>query len=201
MASFIRRRLVGGAMAAAIFGLIACGTATAVAQDATPVATPEATPEATPVAAVVHPAHIHSGTCEALGEVVHPLADVAEPAQPAPAGVIPVAVSVTRVEASLDEILGAPHAINVHQSYEEIGAYIACGNLGGTPTNGDLLVGLMELNDSGYAGVAWLHDNGDGSTTVSVFLAQGLLGQEVIQAPTPEATPEGTPAPEATPAS
>jgi plastocyanin len=34
----------------------------------------------------------------------------------------------------------------------------------------DLPVGLAPLNDSGYTGVALLHDNGDGTTTVSLFL-------------------------------
>ena len=34
----------------------------------------------------------------------------------------------------------------------------------------DLVIGLGTLNDSGYSGVATLHDNGDGTTTVNVYL-------------------------------
>jgi hypothetical protein len=40
----------------------------------------------------------------------------------------------------------------------------------------DLALGLGELNGSGYSGVAWLHDNGDGTTTVTVFLTHNATG-------------------------
>ncbi len=144
-----------------------------------------------------HPAHIHAGTCDNLSEIVFPLADVqmstpstgaASPAaSPVAMGspvavvtttaAIPAAVSVTTVEADLATILSAPHAVNVHLSTEQIGVYIACGDLGGTPDDqGNLFVGLAELNASGYSGTAWLHDNGDGTTTVTIFLAMGLSG-------------------------
>ncbi len=47
----------------------------------------------------------------------------------------------------------------------------------------DLAIGLAELNGSGHSGVAWLHDNGDGTTTVDVVLMhRGMMR-------TPEATP------------
>ncbi len=41
----------------------------------------------------------------------------------------------------------------------------------------DLAIGLATLNDSGYSGVATLHDNGDGTTTVTVYLthAGGMM--------------------------
>ncbi|MEA2529329.1 MAG: hypothetical protein QOG89_973, partial [Thermomicrobiales bacterium] len=44
------------------------------------------------------------------------------------------------------------------------------------PNGADLFVGVGELNDSAYVGIAWLHDNGDGTTTVSVFIAERLSG-------------------------
>ena len=178
--------------------LLAGSAAVVVAQDATP----EATPVATPVVAAVHPAHIHTGSCDSLGEVVFPLADLAMPAADEGSGVIPIATSVTVVDASLEQILSAPHAVNVHESYEAIGNYIACGNIGGSPVGADLVVGLMEMNNSGFSGVVWLHDNGDGTTTVTIFLGHGLVGVSVeeppVATPPAEATP-ATPAPEATP--
>jgi uncharacterized cupredoxin-like copper-binding protein len=157
----------------------AIGLRTGLAQDATPAVGGE----------VAHPAHIHSGTCEELGDVVFPLNDVAPldagatpaavPASPAAvpaaspvaagAGEV-VAESTTEVEASLDDILAAEHAINVHESAENIGNYIACGNLTGPATDGELQIKLQELNDSGYTGEAHLVDNGDGTTTVTVTL-------------------------------
>jgi plastocyanin len=131
-----------------------------------------------------HPAHIHSGTCGAgLGDVVYPLNNVGAPMMNAsgtpeasmPMGAtdaIPVDVSVTTVQTTLAELTSNPYAINVHESADNIGNYIACGNVGGEMMGSDLAIGLGELNGSGYSGVAWLHDNGDGSTTVSVFLTE-----------------------------
>ena len=40
----------------------------------------------------------------------------------------------------------------------------------------DLPIGLAPLNDSGVSGIAWLHDNGDGSTSVYAFLTRGRHG-------------------------
>jgi len=155
-----------------------------------------------------HPAHIHSGTCgDGLGDVVYPLSNVSEsvlvngtPVAGATGGAtdaIAVAVSGTTVTSSLADLLASPYAINVHESAENIGNYIACGNIGGTMIGAsDLAIGLGELNESGYSGVATLHDNGDGTTAVSVYLTEAYAGTEMG---TDEAmgTPEmdmGTPA-------
>jgi hypothetical protein len=92
--------------------------------------------------------------------------------------------STTTVEAALDDILAGEHAINVHESPENIQNYIACGDLTGTPTNGLLQIQLNELNGSGYQGMAALQDNGDGTTTVIVVLMPTGAG-----AATPAATP------------
>lgn len=131
-----------------------------------------------------HPAHIHSGTCgDGLGDVVYPLSNVSEemlvngtPVAGATGGAtdaIAVAVSGTTVPSSLADLLASPYAINIHESADEIGTYIACGNIGGTMIGTtDLAIGLGELNDSGYSGVATLHDNGDGTTAVSVYLTE-----------------------------
>lgn len=157
-----------------------------------------ATPLDTEGGTAAHPAHIHNGTCENLGDVVYPLADVA----PLSAGATPaaspaamdmgsasdqvvVAESTTILEVSLDEILGGEHAINVHESADNIQNYIACGNLTGEPENGHLRVDMHELNDSGLEGLAMLTANPDGTTTVTVTLFEvnsGMTG-------TPEATP------------
>lgn len=131
-----------------------------------------------------HPAHIHSGTCGAgLGDVVYPLSNVSvtalvngTPMAGATGGAtdaIPVAISGTTVPTTLADLLASPYAINVHESAENIGNYIACGNIGGTMIGtSDLAIGLGELNESGYSGVATLHDNGDGTTAVSVYLTE-----------------------------
>jgi hypothetical protein len=143
---------------------------------------------------LAHPAHIHSGTCEELGDVVFPLADVApldEQASPVAspaagmADEIVVAESTSILDVTIEDILAAEHAINVHQSAENIDVYIACGNITGTPENGHLRVDLNELNDSGLRGRAVLTNNPDGTTTVTVTLTQAEDGATG----TPEASP------------
>jgi len=130
-----------------------------------------------------HPAHIHSGTCATLGDVVAPLSSIGPEGlvdgtpsageTAGPESAIPVEVSITTVPMALADIISGGHAINVHESAENIGNYIACGDIGGTLIGtSDLTIGLAELNDSGHHGVAWLHDNGDGNTTVYVFLEE-----------------------------
>ena len=137
----------------------------------------------TPVAdtaAEAHPAHIHSGTCDELGDVVYPLADVATlSGEEMGTGGHAVKVSeVNHVDAPLQEIIDGGHAINVHLSAEEIGTYIACGNIGGIVherENGEgmeIVIALAELNDSGHVGIAWLGDDGEGGTNVSVSLIE-----------------------------
>jgi hypothetical protein len=129
-----------------------------------------------------HPAHIHAGSCPEPGDVVAALSDVSfdmnvddtASAAPEPVGqasAIPVEASITTVPLALADIVAGQHAINVHASADDLSTYIACGDIGGiTIGASDLPIGLGELNDSGASGVAWLHDNGDGTTTVSVFL-------------------------------
>jgi plastocyanin len=154
-----KRLLSFGAAVALLLGsLVAIGMSDARAHEGTP-----------------HPAHIHTGGCgDTLGEVVYPLNDVGMAADGEMMGsesAIPVDGSVTTVEAALADIVGGEHAINVHESADAMGNYIACGAVGGTMMGeSDLAIGLGEQNDSGYSGVAWLHDNGDGTTDVSVFL-------------------------------
>jgi hypothetical protein len=136
-----------------------------------------------------HPAHIHGGTCDALGEVVYPLDNLTDadgagtPAAgmdaspmadmtgtPAAGMGEVVARSTTTVEASLDDVLAGEHAINVHESVDNIQNYIACGDLTGAAEDGQLQIDLNELNDSGYEGMAVIEDNGDGTITVMVTL-------------------------------
>ncbi len=179
-------------MAALLFGVVAIS------------AQGTATPEALPRAGEPHPAHIHTGTCDDLGEVVYPLNPVSGalispgaspvatqavdvPATPAVGMGEVAAQSVTTVDVALEDILAEEHAINAHESAENIQNYIACGDVTGEPEDGELTIELEELNDSGFTGGAVLVDNGDGTTTVTVTLVEAG-GEGVIG--TPEATPE-----------
>ncbi len=156
----------GGAVAVA--GMVALGGPAAWAQDATPQAAETEAPR---------PAHIHTGTCNEVGEVVAPLTDLTGATGGDRVGqsrrAIPAESSFTSVPLTLDAILGADHLVNVHLSAEEIDTYIACGEIGGRLTpQGAVIIGLRELNNSGFTGIAYLAPGADGaSTDVSVFVA------------------------------
>mgnify|MGYP006952613118 CR=1 FL=1 len=170
----IRRFPLVATGALALFAAIGSAVPGTMAQEATPVA--EVPAEA---AAAARPVHIHAGNCDELGDVVAPLTDLAGPVG-APVGQADRAAigesSFTNVPLPLDAILAGDHAINAHLSAEEIGTYIACGEIGGILTpQGALIVGLRESMDSGFTGVAFLIPAADGaSTDVSVFVAPVL---------------------------
>ena len=164
----VRIRLAAVSLLLATFALVGVGTRTSRADESND----------------SHPAHIHTGTCANLGDVVAPLSDVGPDlltegtptAASQPVGSTtanPVEASVTTVNMALSQIADGNHAVNIHLSAEDIGEYIACGDVGGTMMGAsDLAIGLAEPNNSGCSGVATLHDNGDGTTTVSVFLTE-----------------------------
>jgi hypothetical protein len=145
---------------------LVAATFSSFAQDATPVtgtpvaATPVAVAQAaTPQAVTVtpRPAHIHVGDCTNLGEVILPLTDLV-PAVSDPVGQANLATtaesSYTNVPLPLADILAASHAINVHLSPDQISTYIACGEIGGSvDANGAVIIGLRELNNSGFSGL------------------------------------------------
>lgn len=137
------------------------------------------TPEADS-AGHTHPVHIHAGTCADLGAVVVPLNDLAAPEGEFIGADSAVAVTLSEnvVDMPLDEILDQGQAINVHLSSEEIGTYVACGDIGGVMTTDEggrqeMMIGLAELNDSGYAGTVWIGPSADGTQTeFSVILIE-----------------------------
>lgn len=66
-----------------------------------------------------HPAHIHTGTCDDLNpNPLFPLNNVDANGN-----------SETTVDVGLTELSGGGFAINLHKSAQEIGVYVACGNI------------------------------------------------------------------------
>jgi len=158
--------------------------------------------------AAVHPSHIHNGSCAAPGDIIAPLSNTGGTFEvngtPIP-GVttvgattaIPVAIGQTVVSFALSDLVSAPHSIVVHESAANIQNYIACGDLGGAQLDAsNLSIGLGPLNNSGFHGVAWLHDNGNGTTLVTVFLLSPDQGSSAAttspEATAPAASPEAT---------
>jgi plastocyanin len=66
-----------------------------------------------------HPAHIHSGTCTDLDpNPAYPLTEIDADGK-----------STTTVDISLEDLQAEPFAINIHKSADEIGVYVACGEI------------------------------------------------------------------------
>jgi len=149
-----------------------------------------------------HPAHVHVGTCAELDpNPLVPLTDVTVPLvgddndQAPTSEDIRGALDQPLVETStsddldtdveFDQLFETSHAINIHESAENIGNYIACGDIGGVVTNDEAFVPLYTQNDSGYFGVAKISKDGDGFD-IDIYLAQP---QSPTAAPDGEATP------------
>ena len=184
-----RRFALLSAMLLLLMGLVLGGAVSTLAQDdATPEAettaeTDTTTGDDTTTAAEDRPAHIHTGSCDELGEVVAPFNNLTAPegteAGQETEGL--VQYSFTTVPLAIDAILADDHAVNVHESEENIDNYIACGNIGGVvDENGSLVISLHELNESGFSGIAVLTPSAAdaASTDVSVFIHEEVEGAD-----------------------
>jgi hypothetical protein len=127
------------------------------------------------------PSHIHAGACPAPGDVIAPLSDAEAIAGDAvgSTAAIPVETGSSMVELALSDILAADHAIVVHHGPDDMGTYLVCGDLGGVTAEVQqgtrLLVGLAPVGDSTFSGLGVLRDNGDGTTTVNVFITDSSM--------------------------
>lgn len=162
------------------------------------------------------PARIYSGRCGSLGaNAAFQLIDVGaveggeEGENPQGAlTAIPAEFSTTVVNATLEDLLGSAHAIDIRVDDADPATSIACGDIGGPvesgPNGNELAVGLQERGQSAYSGIAWLQEQAD-RTLVRVFLARGLEEGNVVTAAQPAATvapgpTEAAPAPTEAPA-
>jgi hypothetical protein len=144
-----------------------------------------------------HPAHIHSGSCTQLGDVVHPLTNVsasgmmqgmqamaATPGTGMPAAMatpggltmspamgattaLAVETSQTLVPASLQDLLSKPYAINVHESQANIQHYIACGDLGGSMMTGSA------MTNGGTLAIGLKELNNSGESGIALLYDRG----------------------------
>lgn len=132
------------------------------------VAVEEPTPPARPVTLV-------TGSCAAPSEPLLGLLEATYPIgerQGAIAGLV-AQTSFTRAPYLLADLLEAPHAIVVAQSFEAPDVAIACADLGGIQDEiGGFVLGLSPMGDAGIGGIVYLAgDDEQGLTNISVFLA------------------------------
>jgi hypothetical protein len=162
-------------LAIAVIAMLGFATlgATAVAQDDETVTADEV---------ITHPAHVHNGTCAELDpNPAYPLDNVGPrltddeelPASEDIKGSLTanaVEYSQTEIDVNLEDLLTEAHALNVHESDQNVGNYIACGDIGGPLLDDKLYIGLMAQNDSGYVGIATFEKKDDDKTEVTVYL-------------------------------
>lgn len=128
---------------------------------------------------VGRPAHIHVGECTELErdgaiDLANVIAPIGEWTGTKRATAAESSFSV--IDASLDDLSAAPHALHVHTG-EGLGSSIVCGEIAGIRgSDGTLIIGLREANDSEFTGIAELiSDPGDpAKTRVWVFIAEQL---------------------------
>ena len=143
------------------------------------------------------PSHIHSGDCDEPGEVVQPLNSLTVPvgAVSGNSDAVIAEAAFTSIPQSLDELLAEDHALKVHLSADQIQTYLACGDIGGAAdADGALIVGMKELDDSGYAGIAYLVPAANGSTSISVMIARVVADETPGTVAEEAAAGQGTPA-------
>jgi len=160
----MHRTIVGGMVASALAFMPAAGV---LAQDA-----------ATEAEIVRHPSHVHVGLCPTPGDIVAPLSDVTAIVGEAtrPGAGTPVESASTTIGLALTDMLASEHAVVVHQAHEDMATLIACGDIAGPLVSGtDLVIGLGAVGGSGYSGIAMLTDDGDGTTTVDVFITHSAM--------------------------
>lgn len=149
----------------------------------------EATPGATPAAdlqrASAYPVSIHQGTCQDLvAQPVGPAVDAGVAGldiddADADAGFIGINAQLPVLEASADYdgtlayFTEAPHVVVIHESAEEFGTIIACGQIAGFVNDGQLVFGIRGDTGSLVSGIAIIEEN----TTV-VDEALDLIDQE-----------------------
>jgi nitrite reductase (NO-forming) len=184
--SFIRRSIVVLAVvsltAALVSGIVAG------AQQATPVATAQ-----TAAGTTAYPASIHEGTCEVLGPVAYPLADVGVPeggqivGQPA----IPAYMGETTLpDVVLDDLIFGQYVVAIQTSEPGVERVVACGEIGGTLFGDQLLFGLSPNEEGGIAAAVLLTQESDGSLRVTVYV---IINAALPTTPTP-ASPVASPA-------
>lgn len=152
----------------------------------------QGTPEGGDQMMAHHPASIRRGACaQPTAEPAFALTEIGMNMEEHAAGsAIGVEISATTVAIALTDLLAEPFAIDVQEVKELGDAYagtIACGDLGGRPSGDVLAVGIHQVNDSGFSGIAILRAAGS-ATTVTLYMAHGLSGQ-MTDAMGPQATP------------
>ena len=174
-------RLKTGIMAMALsLGLMTAG-GVAVAQQATPPtsATPGASP---PPVTQEYPVAVHQGSCpqpeaEPVGDPVNAqtFGSTAEGAQAVGTSALPPALTAEiALDSPLTEVTDVPHVVAIHQSPDEFGMVIACGDIAGSAVESVLIIPIRPVNQGTVAGTATVQEE-EGSLTITVTVVPEVM--------------------------
>ncbi len=138
------------------------------------------------------PAELRGGTCDSLGEVVVPLANlvIASGDLQGMTSATPVEQSGTVVQFAIADFLTTDHVVVVRES-PAVSTVVACGDIGGALNpDGTLAVGMQGMNGSGLSGIAYFTPIDTFSNTLVTVLLVGGSGPETVLAT--DATEAGT---------
>ena len=133
---------------------------------------------------VDRPAELHGGTCDSLGEVVVPLANlvITSGDVQGQTSATPVEQSGTVVQYAISDFLASNHVVVVRES-DAVSTVVACGHIGGALNpDGTLAVGMLGTNGSGLSGVAYFTPIDTFSNTLVTVLLVGSSGPETVSA-------------------
>jgi hypothetical protein len=133
---------------------------------------------------VDRPAELRGGTCDSLGEVVAPLANLvfASGDLQGQTSATPVEQSGTVVQFAISDFLASNHVVVVRES-PAVSTVVACGHIGGALNpDGTLAVGMQTMNGSGLSGVAYFTPIDTFSNTLVTVLLVGGSGPETVSA-------------------
>lgn len=158
-------------VAMAIVSMLSFGMATSFAQEATPTAEPGA------AEGVIYPVAVHEGTCEmptpepefTLNDTIVVSSDVAEAELIGDAPGQPALISETSAEVALADLGSAPRVLAIHQSAEEFGTLVACGSISGMLADGEMVITLQPVEQSGVSGIAIMTEE-DGETNFQIYV-------------------------------
>jgi hypothetical protein len=145
------------------------------------VTTPSTLAQAT---SVDRPAELRGGTCDSLGEVVVPLANLvfASGDLQGMTGATPVEQSGTVVQFAIADFLASNQVVVVRES-PTASTVVACGHIGGALNpDGTLAVGMLGMNGSGLSGIAYFTPIDTFSNTLVTVLLVGSSGPGTVSA-------------------
>jgi len=170
-----------GIMAVALSLGFAAAGGVAIAQEATPPTSPDPASSPAPVAQE-YPVSVHQGTCpqpeaEPVGDPVNAqvFGSTAEEGQPLGTSELPPALTAEiALDSPLTEVTDVPHVVAIHQSPDEFGMVIACGDIAGTAVENVLIIPIRPVNQGTVAGTATVQEE-DGSLTITVYVVPEVM--------------------------